>query len=1043
METLKTSETLVEGLVASKQDGLGIPVEGNSFDFGEEKCVESVLTPVAESGGIGPNGFDPVSNPVASMVEIGGRVGSNSHGDVPIKGISLFVELTGGVTNDALHHSEEPRNKLESESLVHENQGEVIVCHQECRPNVGDFVWAIIKNQSWWPGVVCDTSSNAPKEASKLPKAEDGLLVRCFGNGSYVRCLPYQLKPFVAYFEQLSKQNKSKSFVGAIEKAVAEFGHRIKTEFTCSCFSKTMVEGTGTGDIGNLLATRFQPATFVDYVKDLARDISTSTKIDYAVNQNFLSAFYRSLGHCQMGLDQLKPESIKTEKENGVFDRDSNTENKDISFVTGDGIKNSGEKSEKHYETRERRKSRFLSYPYTDVNGVKRSVSGERLTEESPGADVNGGVELNKANGQPVKKPRKKWCRKSVKKDDLAGKPVQANLCSSEVLSELQSAAQDCLFPTESMKFDSAERFIAGFRKWAFNDFTKEITIDRTAAPENGIDVNTTVDTVGKGTGGRPKKARKKKEKPVPVSSPVSGTNLNRGSLIIDFQNVGSRDLETQATANKKIEVVADQGVQNHEVKEAVSDSNGNKCTILNFGDLPVNELSQPPCKLTPKRRKKNVAATETAMHILPNVIGHMDPFLIHNLPQMNNLEGLNQPNVFHLSNEVGLTPPCFTGNHGEPPGVSHEPKKRGRKRKTMDSQANPGSTIMPDLNENGTEKKRGKKGKTKETGVPCVDLIYNKVQHDNEEVTGTAFLLKFSSDHPLPSKQDLNSIFCKFGPLNESETQVLDDSRSGQVVFLDSSSAGEAFWGLQNDHPFGQALVNYRIQHLSGAESNIGFRTPIKNPSVLKPLDSMGSQAISSTTVIPDLNGNAAENKLIKKSKKIEEIHLPSKDLNYGTGTAILLKFSPNHPLPSNQDLNSVFCKYGALNEYETRVSTQNLSGQVVFVNPSSAGEAVQNLEKIRPFGETLVSFRVHHLYNVQPAIGFKNPLNVPLGGLKKQVGPDLAGIKKNLEMMTMMMEKAGDTLSPEMRAKLESEIKGLMNKVSTMDGSSSSSLC
>lgn len=1041
METLKTPETLLEGLVASKQDGLGIPVEGKSFDFGEEKCVESVSSPVADSGGIDLKGFELVSNPVASVADIRGRVGSSSsHGDVPMKGISLFVELTGGVTSDASHHLEDRvslGNKSDNHSFVHENPGEVIVCHQECRPNVGDFVWAIIKNQSWWPGIVCD-ASNAPKEASKVQNAEEGLLVRCFGNGNYIRCLPYQLKPFVAYFEQFSKQNNSKSFVGALEKAVAEFGQRIKTEFTCSCFSKTLVEGRG--DLGNLSAARFQPATFVDYIKDLARDISMPTKIDYAVNQNFLSAFYRALGHCQMGLHQLKPASVKTEEENWVFDGDASTENKDISFVMGGDIKNSGERSEKHYETRERRKSRFLSYPYTDVNGVKRSVSGERVMEESR-ADVNGGVELNKANDQSVKKPRKKRCRKSVRKDD---KGVQANLCSSEVLSELQSAAQDCLFPIESMKFDSVERFIAGFRKWAFSDFTKEITIDRTAGQENGIgmgmgktiDVNTTVDTVGKGTRGRPKKERKKNSNP--VSSPISGSNLNRGSLIIDFQNVGSLDLEPQPMANKKMEVVADQGVQDNEVKEPVSDLNG-KCTIFNFGG--------PPCKLTPKRRKKNVA-TDTSMHILPNVNGHMDPFLIHNLPQMNNLEGLNQPHVFHLTNEVGLTPPCSTGNHGEPQGVKHEPKKRGRKRKTMDLQANPGSTIMPDLNENGAEKKRGKKGKRKETGVPCVDLSYNKVQQDNEEVTGTAFLLKFSSDHPLPSKQDLNSVFCKFGALNESETQVLEDSRSGQVVFLDSSSAGEAFWGLQNEHPFGSALVNYRIQHLPGAESNIGFRTPIKSPG-FKPLDSMGSQAISSPTVIPDLNGNAAENKLLKKRKKIEEIHLPSKDLSYGkvqqgngeaTGTAILLKFSPNHPLPSNQDLNSVFCKYGALNEFETRVSTQTLSGQVVFVNPSSAGEAVQNLEKVRPFGETLVSFRVHHLYNVQPAIGFKNPLNVPLG-LKKQA-PDLSVIKKNLEMMTMMMEKAGDTLSPEMRAKLESEIKGLMNKVSSMDGSSSSSL-
>ncbi|KAJ9568095.1 LOW QUALITY PROTEIN: hypothetical protein OSB04_004061 [Centaurea solstitialis] len=655
MESLKTPETLAEGLVGSRQDGLGF--EGKMFDFGGEKC--------AESGGIDPTSL-PVSNPVASVTEIGCRVGSSSHVDVPIKGISLFVELTGGVTSDVSHHLWIVfRNKSDTDSLVDGNR----ICHQECRPDVGDFVWAMIKNQSWWPGVVCD-----PKEALKVPRPEDGLLVRCFGNASYMPSV--QVKPFVACFEQFSKQNNSKSFVGALEKAVAEFGYRIKTEFTCSCFSKTMAVD-GKGDVGDLSATRFQPETFVDYIKDLARDVSKSTKIDCAVNQNFLSAFHRSLGRCQMELRQLEPESVKTET--GFFSGGANTDNKDVSFTIRDDIK--VERSEKHYEMRERRKSRFLSYP------------GEPVTEELR-SDVNGGVELNNVNVQPVKKPRKKWCRKTVKKDGLV-----PNVGSFELLSELHSTAQDCLFPIESSKFDSVERFIAGFRKWAFNDFTKEMTIDRTSGQENGIgtgrtidlntNTNTTVDTGGKGTRGRPKKVRKKNDNK-PVSPLVSGTNSNRGSLIIDFQNV--------AMANTKTEVLAEQAVRNDEVKEPFSNPIG-QCTFLNFGNLPVNQRP-PPCKLTPKRRK-NTVASETPIHILPNVNGQINPFLIHNLPQINNLDGFNQPNVYPTvfyrnqltppcSTGNQLTPPCSIGNHHEPLGVTHEPKKRGRKRKAVDLQANP-----------------------------------------------------------------------------------------------------------------------------------------------------------------------------------------------------------------------------------------------------------------------------------------------------------------------------------------------------------------
>ncbi|XP_023752339.1 serine/threonine-protein kinase ATM [Lactuca sativa] len=929
METFNTSETLIEGLVSSKQDGNVNLMEetAKSFDIGEENRDEPVSTSVAENG---------------SGVDL------SSHADVPMKGISLFVELTGDIS----HHLEEHRSSKR-------NQGEVTAAYKQCGVSVGDLVWAMIKKQSWWPGIVC--------EASSVQVRENGLLIRCFGNGNYIWCRPNELKPFIEHFQRFSNQRNSKNFFGAMDKALAEVGQRVKTEFTCSCFSNVVMKRRG--NVDDLSLTRFEPVKFLEYIEDLSRNVCMPNKVDFSINMNFLSAFNHSLGHCQIPVHQLKPSwspsKIKTEDENGFLIMEDDTEG-------------SGGKSEKGYETRERRKSRFLSYP------------GEQRKEELK-EDDNGGMELNKTNELPSKKkPRKKYTKKLVMKED----PLPVNICPSDVLSVLQSAAQDCGFPSESDKFDSVKRFVAGFRKWVFSDSTNGITTG-IKTPESE----------------KPKKVRKKKKQ--------------SGSLILDFQNANPV-LVPQSMAN--------QGVQNN--------------TIYNFKDP---QMTKPPLrKLLPKRSLNNmdnntpIQAWNSNPTPLPNVNGHMNM-------NMNTNMNMN-PYVFPSMEEsnqamygFGSTQPWLI-NHGQPQvsKVNHEPKKRGRKRKHVEFQANDGLIVTPDLTKNGGEKKKGKRGKKKEeTGVPCIDLSYNKVNQENTQVTGTAFLLKFSSNYPLPSTQVLNLVFSKYGELNESETFISTENLSGQVVFSDSSSAGGAFWGLQNDQPFGPALVNYRIQHLNNTDP-IEFKTPIKSPVL-----SQGGQegkfdtpGVIGPYMIPDLNGYANET----KTKKMEEIRLPSMDLSYGneasSGTALLLKFSPHHPLPSQQDLNLVFCKYG-LNGSETRVMGQDLTGQVVFVNPLIVGEAVQKLEKERPFGESLVSYRVQHLYSVKPAIplGIKKPVHVQQEGNN---GNDLGVIRKNLEMMRVMLEKAGGGLSPEMRGKLESEIRGLMNKikVSGMDGCSSSSL-
>ncbi|XP_019084803.1 PREDICTED: serine/threonine-protein kinase ATM-like [Camelina sativa] len=202
------------------------------------------------------------------------------------------------------------------------------------------------------------------------------------------------------------------------------------------------------------------------------------------------------------------------------------------------------------------------------------------------------------------------------------------------------------------------------------------------------------------------------------------------------------------------------------------------------------------------------------------------------------------------------------------------------------------------------------------------------------------------------------------------------------------------------------------------------------------------------STTGIPDLNGMVTEPASVlpqvqptqrRRRRKKEEL---SNGITRGI-TILFLKFSSRVSMPSRDDLTSRFSAFGPLDSSETHVSEEFSGAQVAFVSSSDAIEAVKSLEKANPFGETLVSFRLQQkLITVQrniaprmPVISHVSPIPIP-----NNIPTSVESMRQNLLMMTAMLEKSGDSLSRETKAKLKSEITGLLEKVSSMPSSSSS---
>lgn len=82
------------------------------------------------------------------------------------------------------------------------------------------------------------------------------------------------------------------------------------------------------------------------------------------------------------------------------------------------------------------------------------------------------------------------------------------------------------------------------------------------------------------------------------------------------------------------------------------------------------------------------------------------------------------------------------------------------------------------------------------------------------EEDSPAALILNFSDLESLPSEANLNKIFSCFGPLNESQTELLKKTNRAKVVFRRRSDAQKAFSSAGKYSTFGPSLVSYRLKY-------------------------------------------------------------------------------------------------------------------------------------------------------------------------------------------------------------------------------------
>ncbi|TYJ31293.1 hypothetical protein E1A91_A06G188200v1 [Gossypium mustelinum] len=747
------------------------------------------------------------------------------------------------------------------------------------------------------------------------------------------------------------------------------------------------------GRLGEFSATQFEPVKFLCQLKSFAQVVSKPDMLEFVALQSYLSAFYCSIGHCQLPLHQLWETTYDADNagSGSMGERDNNAglaEGNSISYkflleqsdvmknemlqhnLNGVTVKTSGEnwgallescediiaregvfsskqaltsrkrkrkvhyekrkvhyelsssstpfegpdqgtclsvengdddselRNETGYELRERKKSRYLSYPYVNLEGKVLPVTEDSKTLKVSHEEVKEFIGSPSSDKRSAKRFQKTWYRKFIKGNDVTAYPELSNTSSADLLSELHLLAVDCLFQTESKTFGLTEWFFSRFRISSYHDESiyemhcKNMANQKEATVTDpcllGNDPHQTKPTSLPLTSPRNKMQKKKKLTGSATSNAKSPSGMLDGNINLVACNLSAK--ESQAMTSE-----APNGKQTHqENKEAnnIPDLNGN--SAINPGLFVANG--------------DNASSTSFMLDFQGT-----GPHSVETIAEQSNREGLNVSLPDSSGPIAPLTSPNMVSFLSESKSGQ---KKRGRKPRAPSSSTNPVLTSnIPDLNGTSTEpntstkdsqeansvpstgkparkRRRRRKGEIS-LGTPSMIINYNGAGTSGK-LLATTLLLTFTPGASMPSKEVLVATFSRFGPLKESEVQILKDSSNARVVFMRNEDAAKALRSLEESNPFGATLTNYQLQNnniLTTHQHMEGFRPPAKL-----------------------------------------------------TGT--------------------------------------------------------------------------------MPRLGDAPPIDV---------------IKKNLEMMTSMLEKSGDNLSPEMKAKLESEIKGLLKKVSHCPGSSS----
>ncbi|XP_010940066.1 uncharacterized protein [Elaeis guineensis] len=435
----------------------------------------------------------------------------------------------------------------------------------------------------------------------------------------------------------------------------------------------------------------------------------------------------------------------------------------------GSKMEHSGVKADEESSLgrRERKKSKYLSPPYTYLSGNTKYLASPRSAETKTPR-----MSIDSSRALPPESPTILRCgsdtvQKEVEEDGMSS-PIKVDSTSAhEILAEFLCTAVNPLHLKWNRLAKTIRGFFATYRSSMYSNGSEFAAYQKHQAEScriNGKTANKDVVDWRKSEG----KRKQKKDGARGGPGPDSANHSEQGK--VGKKRKTSTHFEAVVNLNKP--QILDVPVGSKPARKYRKGKHGaNGETIPNLCDEPPNS-SEAAAKVG---GQKMVRSKEVA----------------------------NGKSPVEPSHEFG--------------GRSREGKsgQRGRKSKNV-----PNSLPVLDLDReviNGPNE--GKYGRKR------------RKRNGNIYGNPAALQMKFAPGITLPSRDELVSTFSQYGVLIESETELLQETGSARVVFAKSTEAEKAFNSLDKTGIFGAPYATYSLRYLPAISSPPSSPIPVPKP--------------------------------------------------------------------------------------------------------------------------------------------------------------------------------------------------------------------